>query len=63
MRSHIKEIYTFTLFFAPRSIVELGVRSGLSLPPSFPPSLPPSPPPPFFLSLSERERERERERE
>ena len=30
IRSHLKELFTFTLFFAPRTIVELGVRSGWS---------------------------------
>ena len=27
IRSHLRELFTFTLFFAPRTIVELGVRS------------------------------------
>ena len=30
IRSHLKELYVFTLFFSPRVIVELGVRSGWS---------------------------------
>jgi hypothetical protein len=30
IRSHLREIFTFTLFFSPRTIVELGVRSGWS---------------------------------
>lgn len=30
IRSHLRELFTFTLFFAPRTIVELGVRTGWS---------------------------------
>ncbi len=30
IRSHMQELFTFTLFFCPRSIVELGVREGWS---------------------------------
>ena len=30
IRSHMQEIFSFTLFFCPRSIVELGVREGWS---------------------------------
>lgn len=30
IRSHLRELFTFTLFFSPRTIVELGVRTGWS---------------------------------
>ena len=30
IRSHMQELFIFTLFFCPRSIVELGVREGWS---------------------------------
>ena len=30
IRSHLLELFTFSLFFSPRTIVELGVRTGWS---------------------------------